>query len=121
MPILLLIGAIAAGAVFAAHRANASTQSGARWMPSTGYVRPGQRYRWSLDAMAPTTKGDALAGLANIGWPGATMWMETEAPPADWPADDRGPNRRRIEGTFNGPPTQLPPTSGFRIYEWRIA
>jgi hypothetical protein len=72
------------------------------WMRKTdNWMTAGGRYRWSARRYGKLSAAAIVADLLTHGFTSITIW--DGAPPPDWPADDRGPGRIRIELTASAP------------------
>jgi len=70
--------------------------TGQSWVPvSSGKMRPGSTYRWSLLRAGPP--GPPSAQVAQE-FQGLGMWAPGQIP-GDWPVDDLDPTRTRYQGT----------------------
>jgi len=127
---LVITGVAAAfglGLFFLSRPKTAAAQAAASSWSRVGdlTLRPGQRYRMSV---IPSTTGgfDAasrqvqdlldMQGANNI--QKGKLWLDGETLPSDWPKEDLGPGRNRLEFVVPSGvgPIVFPPVAGVRIY-----
>jgi hypothetical protein len=86
------------------------TPSAGKWVPATTFTN-GKRYRVS---------GDVRGALKAQGF---TLYTDHDTPPSDWPSDDLGGGRWRIEGIWGLDSTDVPleyQAQGVKVYEWKM-
>lgn len=123
--IWLLVVAVVAGVGLA-------TASGGKWywtpMPNPQYLSDGTTYRYSWGSQgAPFNDPKNIAALGDLALAGdpsvyLTTYQLDSAIPKDWPSDDLGPGRYRVEFKWksnkNNPmgKINLPPRTDLKFY-----
>lgn len=78
-----------------------SVATGITWVAAGNVTNldQGNLYRWSLARRSTRTQAQILAALAP-NFDQAQAWIDSYPP--DWPEDDRGPGRNRLQGVARG-------------------
>jgi hypothetical protein len=92
-----------------------SAQTGISWVAAGNVTNldQGNLYRWSLARVSTRTQPQILAAIST-NFDQAQAWVDSYPP--DWPLDDRGPGRNRLQGIaksgelLNGPNGTPDPT-----------
>lgn len=107
---IFLFLAIAGIAGFAGGRALATRYGRSSWAPVPSLrLRVGGRYRWSTDRVTLSKAQQIADAIALLGAENVLAW-EGDEYPNDWPEDDRGTGRARVEATI---PANFPTADGF--------
>jgi len=112
--LLLLVGATGALAYLAGNTIPALSG----WRSTDGTLKPGRTYRVSYDDPGNVDAESVAKLFASIGGVGVQVWTPSDDPPSDWPSDDRGPGRFRVEFKYGRTVTgQLAPIGNVKVYE----